>query len=463
MRVTAAVACLVMAIPGWADQPWSEATPELGQMQRPEGVLSKDALEELTHVGEALFVAKFTTLDGAGRPEATQAILPTKPRRSLAMSARLSGPDAHSCAACHNDPVIGGAGDFVTNVFVSEGFTAPDFTSTDPQFSNERGTNHLFGAGLVELLAREMTADLHALRANGLKAARDAGESIEIALQSKGVDFGVLLAHPDGQVDLSGIDGLDSDLVIRPFSQKGVMTSLRQFTVNALNHHHGMQSSERFGSRWTGTGDFDEDQVPREITEGDVSALVAWQATLPVPKQIVPVVWETAAEAGAVYFDTFGCTDCHRATLPLRSLKFSDPGPLDAAGTLNVSQVPQPAIYDIALLDWAKSLPRNDQGDVLVPLFGDLKRHKMTDQEVDGLGNELMSQRFVDRNIFQTSELWGIGSTAPYGHRNDFTTLHEVIMEHGGDARYARDRFAEADDQARSELVAFLKTLVIEP
>ena len=70
-------------------------------------------------------------------------------------------------------------------------------------------------------------------------------------------------------------------------------------------------------------------------------------------------------------------------------------------------------------------MPRNDKGQFLVPLFGDLKRHHIADDEVTAFGNELLAQRFVERDIFITAELWGVGSTAPYGHRNDFTTLDE--------------------------------------
>ena len=105
---------------------------------------------------------------------ATQAIIPTKTRRpNQKPFLRSAGMDANSCAACHNAPLIGGAGDFVTNVFVSEGFTNANFDSLDPQFSNERGSNHLFGAGLVELLAREMTSVLHNTRTKALKRARN--------------------------------------------------------------------------------------------------------------------------------------------------------------------------------------------------------------------------------------------------------------------------------------------------
>ncbi len=98
-----------------------------------------------------------------------------------------------------------------------------------------------------------------------------------------------------------------------------------------------------------------------------------------------------------------------------------------------------------------------------MPLFGDLKRHKMTDQQIAALGNELLSQRFVERDVFQTTELWGIASTAPYGHRGDFTMLDEIIRAHGGDARVARDAYVSASDADRDALIAFLKTLVIEP
>lgn len=446
---------------------WAERSPSIGTLaDLPAGRLSKPELDRLIEVGQKLFGTKFTTIDGAGRPGATQAIIPTKARHKTAHSfSRLAGPDSQACSACHNDPVMGGAGDFVTNVFVSEGFSNANFDTTDPQFSNERGTNHLFGSGLVELLAREMSDDLAALRKQALRQASQSGEPIRSALVTKGISFGYITAMPDGLVDLKELDGVDTDLVIRPFSQKGVMTSLRQFTVNAMNHHHGMQAVERFGSRWTGARDFDEDQTFDELSGADISALVAWQATLKSPSQKQPSneAWQEAAKRGAVRFGEFGCATCHVPSLPLKSLVFDDPGPHDVSGTLNGAQVKTPALYDLGLFDWAQSLPKNEKGETLVPLFGDLKRHKMTDRRIDALGNELLSQRFVGRDIFMTSELWGVGSTAPYGHRNDFTTLDQIILAHGGKGRQARDAYEAADAGDRSALIAYLRTLVIEP
>ena len=453
------------ALPAIAAEPWSEhALPDHVSQQSLAGPLSDGQLKTLVDRGEVLFVAKFTDLDGVGRPMATQAIIPTKRKRPPPqLFQRLAGSDSSACSSCHNDPVAGGAGDLVTNVFVSEGFTNADFDTTDPQFSNERNTNHLMGAGLVELLAREMSADLQNQRAEALSVAHSTGEAQVAALETKGVTFGSITAHPDGMVDLSGFDGVDTDLVIRPFSQKGVIASLRQFTVNALNHHHGMQAIERFGPRWTGTSDFDEDGVAVEISEGDVSALVAWQATRPAPARIEPqnAQWRELATRGSDLFDAIGCGQCHRRTLPLDNPAFADPGPFDAAGTLRPGDLERSTVYDLARLPWVATLPRDKNGALLVPLFGDLKRHRIADRTVTALGNELLGQRFVDRDVFMTAELWGIASTAPYGHRGDQTTLDAIIRAHGGSGRESRDAYSDLSEEDRTALIAFLKTLVI--
>lgn len=391
--------------------PWSEhALPAPVDSRDYSGKLDYQQLQQLIQAGSVLFNARFTSLDGVGRPMATQAIIPSKRKRSPRSEfSRTAGLDANACSSCHNVPVVGGSGDFSANVFVSEGFQHSDFDTTDPQFSNERNTNHLFGAGLVELLAREMSRELQQQRRDALMLARNSGKQAVQTLHAKNIHFGQITAHPDGRVDTHSIEGVDQDLVIRPFSHKGVMTSLRQFTINALNHHHGMQAVERFGARWTGDSDHDEDSVVDEITPGDVSALVAWQATLPPPgyRTNLTPEWQLAAQSGEKHFSSIGCTECHRPSLPLDSLVFNDPGPVDAAGTLRMGEA-HDSVYDLALLDWASRLPRDSSNRVLVPLFGDLKRHAIADQQIAELGNELLSQRFVERNVFMTTELWGV-------------------------------------------------------
>jgi hypothetical protein len=309
-----------------------------------------------------------------------------------------------------------------------------------------------------------MTADLRATRANAVAQARTSGAEVRADLVSKGVRYGFLVAHPDGVVDLDSVDGVDADLIVRPFSRKGVFTSLRQFTINALNAHHGMEAVERFGVRWTGSHDFDESGVPDAVTAGDVSALVAFQATLPPPtvKADLPEDWRVAAAAGAKQFESLGCPSCHVPALPLKSLVFTDPAPYDMAGTLRAGEVRKPIVIDLAQQPFARRLLKNDKGEWLVPLYSDLKRHLVVDDQVNALGNELQAQRFVERDVFQTARLWGVGSTAPYGHRGDFRMLEEVIAAHGGEARFARDAYLALDRPTRDSVIAFLRSLVIE-
>ncbi|MEX0347767.1 MAG: hypothetical protein AB3N20_22790 [Rhizobiaceae bacterium] len=444
--------------------PWSERAiaAHVDQVNL-RGELPAMVFEELRLRGEELFTARFTTADGVGRPLATQASIPTKRDAGGSMFDRAGGPDASSCAGCHNQPAIGGAGDFATNIFIAEAPGGESAPMPNPALANERGTTHIFGAGLIELLAREMTMDLHQIRENAVLKARETGKPVSLPLTTKGVDFGTIVASADGAFDTSGIEGVDPDLIIKPFGQKGVFVSLREFTVHVLNHHHGMQADERFGFAQTGELDFDGDGVSGEISPGDVSALVAWQAGLKPPSPGVPEneMWKTAAKAGSNHFDAFGCTSCHKRALPLESLKFSDPGPINAQGTLSQTAVPEPAIYDLALLEWASSLPRDENDKVLVPLFGDLKRHRIAD-EGGPLGNEKLPQRKVEPHMFMTAELWGLSATAPYGHRNDFTTIDEIVRAHGGEARVSRQAYVNAAPEDRDALIAYLRTFVLE-
>ena len=82
------------------------------------------SLEQLLEHGRNLFTASWTIQEGGGRPLAkgTGAPLkdPTSPLLFPRNFNRISGPDANSCAGCHNLPfgIPGGGGDIVANVFV---------------------------------------------------------------------------------------------------------------------------------------------------------------------------------------------------------------------------------------------------------------------------------------------------------------------------------------------------------
>src|SRR5262249_37813881 len=65
--------------------------------------------------------------------------------------------------------------------------------------------------------------------------------------------------------------------------------------------------------------------------------------------------------------------------------------------------------------------------------------------------------------MFMTTPLWGVGSTAPYGHDGRSINLREVILRHGGEAKRARDGFAALSDSSKAKVIGFLETLVLFP
>lgn len=406
---------------------------------------SKYPLEQAIEDGRELFLARFTIEDGAGRAFSTGDSKPTGRLVAGPLFSRIAGPDANSCAGCHNQPETGGAGDFATNVFVGAHFTDPPVDNIDPVVTSERNTTDLFGTGAIELAAAEMTADLHRIRDEALSLSRQTGEPVRRMLQSKGVDFGAMVAYPNGYLDGREIVGIDYALIVRPFGVKGIAASLREFTIAALNQHHGIQAVERFGWERTGITDFDGDGIETEFTLGHVTALVLFQASLAVPNS----QGREFDPAGLKLFTSIGCATCHRPKLNLESNVFTEPNIYNRPGTLSTSSISIPMELD---------LPRDSQGYYIEP-FSDLRRHNMCDDEVFTLCNEKLRQDNVDMKLFITSRLWNLANTGPYCHRGDCSTINEAILAHGGDARGSRENYLKLNVSQRRTLISYLQSL----
>jgi hypothetical protein len=427
------------------------------------GLWSSSSLRE---AGLRLFVAKYTVHDGLGRPGATGDPSPTRrPLGSGMAFVRTAGPDANSCAACHNEPLIGGAGDLVANVFAGLGARHPVFRSIDPEFSAERGTPELNGSGLIELLAREMTRDLHKIRKDAVIAAARLGRTMRVPLVAKGVSFGFVSAERDGTLRLNEVEGIDRDLVVRPWGQKGVVTSLRTFTVSAMNLHHGMEARERFGLHLTGTADFDRDGVRDELLEGDITALVVFQATLGAPGRLMPRTdaGRKRVDHGEALFRKSACASCHVPEMVLELAIFTEPGPYNLEGTLRNQDVEAPLSIDLTREAESPRLTPRKNGSVLIRAFTDFKRHRISDAEKPHFGNEVLVEGLVPTDEFVTRRLWAVGNTSPYGHRGDLLTLREAIENHGGEARDARLEFEALPHADQAAIIAFLQSLQVLP
>lgn len=403
-----------------------------------------EPLEGVISAGKGLFSAKFNVLDGAGRPFATGDSKPTPRLEAGPQFQRISGPDANSCLGCHNLPIAGGGGDISSNVFFGAHFADPVVTSIDGKFSNERHSPSLFGSGAVEVAATEISEELRRLRLQALLEAKKEKRIFELPLSAKGISFGTILAHPDGYVDYRNLEGIDNDLVVKPFGVKGIAISIREFSIAALNHHHGIQAIERYGWDRTGREDFDGDGVKEEFTPGQLSALVLFQASLPAPRS-GPYKGD-----GAILFNQIGCSSCHVPAIAVAGGNFVEPNKLNRPGTLTPN-------YTKNVINIPLSVNKDSAGRI--SFYSDFRRHNMCDSTQSMLCNEELIQDNVPKSLFTTARLWDLATSAPYCHRGNCPTVTDAIRAHGGEGSSSVREFEKLSSNQKRELIRFLLSL----
>jgi Di-haem oxidoreductase, putative peroxidase len=365
---------------------------------------------------------------------------------------------ADSCAACHGRP-RGSAG------FGGDVVTRPD----------SRDAPHLFGLGLKEMLADEMTSELRWIRAQAIARAMALGRSVEVPLVAKGIRFGRIVGRPDGTSDSSGVEGVDPDLRVRPFFAHGGTISLREFVVGALNAEMGLQVADPdlaaasagqrvvtpAGMVLDGTSDNIEGPPigPGEIDPSIVDFLEFY--LLNYFKAGRGEIAQDASQ-GQQLMERTGCTRCHVPDLAIvRDRRVADVETVfdPQRGRFNrlfaTAKTLFASISDVPLLPALKR-----------PLFGSFAvRNIYTDFKRHDLGPAFHEREYdgTIRRQFLTTALWGVGSTSPYGHDGRSTSLMEVILRHGGEAQSARDEFAALSRNGQQDVIAFLNSLVLFP
>src|SRR5215510_11782585 len=169
-------------------------------------IIERDPFRSIRR-GRQLFQRKFTREQGQGPNNGDG-------HGDLNTNLGIGAGLADSCAACHGRPrgSAGAGGDVATR---------PD----------SRDAPHLFGLGIKEMLADEMTSDMRAIRALAIADAKKSGRSVTRQLTTKGVSFGSITANPDGSVDTTAVEGVNPDLRVRPFFAEGNTISIREFLV----------------------------------------------------------------------------------------------------------------------------------------------------------------------------------------------------------------------------------------
>lgn len=376
-----------------------------------------------------------------------------------------------SCAACHGRPK-GGAG------FGGDEATRPD----------SRDAPHLFGLGLVEMLGDEITSDLRAIRDRALQLADHTKAPVKLPLVSKQIHYGFIQALPNGEIDTSMVEGVNPDLRVRPFFAQGGEYSMRAFSIGAFKDEMGLESADPVLCQATDpvapvktvspaglVYDPTLDKIkhppvcnPNEDGDGDgvlneIDPAIIDHMEFYLLNYFKPGTGEMNARAksGLKLMKTIGCTSCHVENLRIehdRRVADVETGFDPKKGIFNRLFATATTFYDTVDdgQEFPKLLPKGNSF-LVKNIFADFKRHDL---------GPAFHERQYDGSLvtkFMTEPLWGVGSTAPYGHDGRSINLKEVILRHGGEAQESKENFAELSDNKQQMVLEFLATLVLFP
>ncbi len=306
-------------------------------------------------------------------------------------------------------------------------------------------------------------------------------------LDTKGVNFGQITVACDGTVDYSAVEGVDTpSLRIRPFFAEGVTVSMREFIVGAMNAEMGIQINDPVlcavtdpdnpvsatspsGFAYDPSLDtFERPPVcdaPGELDPAALDHLEFYLLNYFKPGRYL----ETArSKAGLQLMHDIGCTTCHVQNLTVDSDRRVadvetnfDPikgifNELFAVATGRFHAEPDPDNPDFDFV-----LPNGDPF-VVENVFTDLKRHDLG-PDFDERDWEDGDDPTTRLQKHMTEPLWGVGSTAPYGHDGRSINLDAVIRRHGGEAADVTLAYASLSEDNQSKILEFLNTLVLFP
>lgn len=405
--------------------------------------------------GRQLFQRKFTILQGRGAG-------PGDGNGDINSNNAIGAGVSDSCAACHGRPKgsAGSGGDVATR---------PD----------SRDAPHLFGVGLKEMLADEITSDLRAIRDRTVAQAVARKVTVTANLMSKGIKYGTITANAAGTLDLSQIRGIDADLRVKPFFAEGSMGSLREFISTAFHNELGMNTNDpdliaasNGGRIVTPSGmvlDGSKDKIqppptPNPGAGNEIDPALVDHLEFYLLNYFKPGHDKQTAitDRGRALFRQIGCSSCHVANLMInRDRRVAD---------LETAYDPTRGIFNTLFATATPLVKVVSDGTSYPPLlqpaynpflvtdiYTDFKRHD--------LGPNFYERNYdgTTQTMFLTRPLWGVGSTGPYGHDGRSISLDAVILRHGGESQQSRDAYAALPSGASAALLAFLNSLVLFP
>ena len=350
--------------------------------------------------------------------------------------------NANSCATCHFQGGIGGAGSNEFNVTSFEAFPVPGrpevvsggihtfatsrqdeesvvalsamFPSIpdaievvsgctvesrpfDPVQIEELNTPPLFGLAEIEKIPSSAIAMHGAKRSIGKVSQEFSG------------NFGGTGA---GRVRYRSLNRIGR------FGWKGQFATVSEFVANACAMELGLTNpkvSQPVPGAYVADEDADLDMSSKELYQ-----LVSFVRSLPRPKQVLPEDDKLARLAirGEELFREIGCADCH---VP------------DIGGVEGV--------------------------------YSDFHLYDLEEDDVDRYVEPDFNPEFTlpfehpRPSEWQTPPLWGVADSAPYFHDGQASNLEAAIERHGRDGAFARDGFKQLDPPDKHAVIQFLLSL----
>lgn len=208
--------------------------------------------------------------------------------------------------------------------------------------------------------------------------------------------------------------------------------------------------------------DPDNDGYCEEITEGDLDVVEWYLLNHPAPTRGRQT---DGVKRGEMLFAELGCAKCHVPDWHLHAenaeakdytQRYSgDRRFFDLSVTYNAER--QRLEGKVKLLSKKvddRWLP-NREAFTVRGVYSDFKYHDV---------GEAFYQMQYDGSIvkqWRTTPLWGVGTTAPYGHDGASLDLHSVIVRHGGEATASQQAYVALTDADQERLLQFLRSLVL--
>jgi CxxC motif-containing protein (DUF1111 family) len=357
--------------------------------------------------------------------------------------------NATSCAACHRQPRIGGAGPIETNVMMGGGpdpktgqirrsvihtfATSEEFRETLSDLVpglpplgpaalrklSRRGTlSHGVQGPQTAFLSRVTLSDYSPVALYGAGLI-DALPDVLILANERSQKL--LWQRADGKQSIGPV-GRAPRLAggrIGKFGRKAQISGLSVFVRSACANELGLGNSTHAQPVSLANRNYRPPGL--DLTDQQCNQITAFVASLPRPvERVLASPAERArADSGKTLFHSIGCADCHSPDLGSIKGLYSDlllhGMGRDLAGDGFYADPPteQPAP--------AADIPRADE--------------------------------------WRTPPLWGVADSAPYLHDGRAATLSEAIRLHGGQGTKASEWFARLSDSQQSDMLIFLKTL----